>query len=70
MVNRIRKKTSAWSHSNHDILDGKGQVLRTNASGDVWQFRMWIEEEQKYVRKSLKTRDLETAINKAEKILF
>ena len=31
---------------------------------------MWIEGEQKYVRKSLRTRDLETALNKAEDEVF
>jgi integrase len=70
MVKRIRKKQSGWSHSNHEILNGKAQVIRTGASGDVWQFRMWIEAEQKYVRESLKTRDLDEALRKGEEKVF
>jgi hypothetical protein len=31
--------------------------------GDYWHFRMWLDGESKYVRESLKTRDLETAKN-------
>jgi hypothetical protein len=41
----------------HEILGGKAIILRTGTSGDVWQFRMWVSEEHKYVRKTLKTRD-------------
>ena len=67
MGRKYRKAVSQWTHSGHEILGGKGQILRTKAGGDNWQFRMWVEEEQKYIRKSLKTRDLETAINLAEK---
>jgi hypothetical protein len=29
--------------------------------GVYWHFRMWLDGENKYVRESLKTRDLETA---------
>ena len=34
--------------------------------GDYWHFRMWLDGENKYVRESLKTRDLETAKKRAE----
>ena len=34
--------------------------------GDYWHFRMWLDGESKYVRESLKTRDLETAKKRAE----
>ena len=46
-------------HSQHDILDGLAQVFRVKQSGDVFQFRMYIKEEQKHYRKSLRTKDLE-----------
>ena len=42
--------------------------MRVPQSGDVWQFRMWIAEEKKYLRKSLRTRDFEAAIQRAEKL--
>ena len=41
-----------------------------NASGDVWQFRMWIPEEGKHLRKSLRTRDFDAAKERAEKLIF
>jgi site-specific recombinase XerD len=34
--------------------------------GRYWQFRMWIEKEKKYVRKSLRTKNKETAIEKGK----
>ncbi len=57
---------SAAIAETHDVFGGKAVVLRTGASGDVWQFRMWVPEEHKYVRKTLKTRDLPTAMQRAE----
>lgn len=50
-----------------DLYDGKIRIYRTTHSGDVYQLRMWISDEKKYIRKSLKTRDKELAINLAEK---
>ena len=35
--------------------------------GDVWQFRLWLENERKYVRLSLKTTKESLAIEKAQK---
>jgi len=67
---RVRKKSSAYAIEEHDILNDRAKILRVRASGDVWQFRMWIEQEGKYIRKSLKTRDFETALKKAEEFVF
>ena len=61
MVRKARKSKGTWTNQNHDIL-GKAQIYRVLASGDVWQFRMWIPDEKKYVRKTLRTKDLETAM--------
>lgn len=47
------------------VLDGMATVLRTTQSGDVWQFRMYIPDEGRHFRKSLKTRDLPTALQRA-----
>ena len=49
-------------HSQHDILDGLAQIFRVKQSGDVYQFRMYVKDEQKHYRKSLKTSNLETAL--------
>ncbi len=62
--------SSAFTSEEHDVLGGKAKVLRVRQSGDVWQFRMWITEEGKYIRKSLRTRDYESAVERAEKIVF
>ena len=62
------QETSARVTEQHQVLGGKAIILRTAASGDVWQFRMWVSEEKKYVRKTLKTRDLETAMRRAEEL--
>lgn len=62
--------SSSFTSEEHDILGGKAKILRVRQSGDVWQFRMWIQEEGKYIRKSLRTRDFESAVERAEKIVF
>lgn len=49
-----------------DIYGGKVRIFRTTHSGDVYQMRMWIAEEQKYVRRTLKTRDKTAALKLAE----
>lgn len=70
---RIGAKTptgAAFMLEQHDVLGGKGKIYRSKQSGDVWQFRMWVEGEKKYVRQTLKTRDLETAIKRAEERVF
>lgn len=50
----------------HDLYDGQVRIYKTTHSGDVWQLRMWIAQEKKYIRKSLKTRDLPMALRLAE----
>lgn len=51
----------------YPVLGDRGMILRTKQSGDVWQLRMRIPAEKKYVRESLRTKDLETAVMRAEK---
>jgi integrase len=48
----------------HLVYDGAATVFRTAASGDVWQFRMWVRGESAHYRKSLRTRDLATALQR------
>lgn len=36
--------------------------------GDIWHFRMWLTREQKYVRKSLLTKNADVATDKAKKL--
>jgi len=55
-----RSKRSAPTQSfltdKHPIYGGKAEIVRTQQSGGYWHFRMWISEESKYVRKTLKTK--------------
>jgi integrase len=53
-----------------EILGGDAIIYRTVQNGPVYQFRTWIPEEQKYYRKSLKTRDLATAIDRGKKMYY
>ena len=55
---------SAFTAEEYDILGSKAKILR------VRQFRMWITDEVKYIRKSLQTRDYESAVGRAERIVF
>ena len=65
-MRKKRETVSSFALNEHDVLGGKAKILTTKASGGVWQVRIWISEEKKYLRKSLKTRDFETAIERAE----
>jgi integrase len=49
------------------IYDNEVFIFRTTQSGDVWQMRMWIAGEKKYVRESLRTRDKSIAIEEAKR---
>ena len=53
-----------------DVLDGEVTVYRSKQSGDVYQFRFWISGEGRYYRKSTKTRDRNTAIQRAKDEFF
>lgn len=55
---QLRSKKDAFS-----ILDNQVKIFRTNSK--IYQFQLWIKEEQKYVRLSLHTEDKDTAITKA-----
>jgi hypothetical protein len=61
------KKLKSYTDQ-HPIFDGAAILYRSPASGNVWQFRTWIAPEKKYVRKTLKTRDLESAIERGKKL--
>ncbi len=67
---RVRKKASTFVTEEHDILNQRGKILRVRASGDVWQLRVWVQGERRYFRKSLKTRDFQTAVQLAEEIVL
>jgi integrase len=52
----------------HEILGGIAHIYQVKQSGDVWQFRMWLNNERKHYRKSLRTKVLADALIFAEKL--
>ena len=53
-----------------DICDGEVKLVRTKQSNQIWQVRIWVRGEGRYYRKSLRTRDLEQAKEKAKSIYY
>lgn len=64
----MARTTNTKIHSQHSILDGMAQIFKVPLSGDVWQFRMYLKDESKHYRKSLRTKDFESAQSKAKKL--
>jgi integrase len=52
----------------HEILGGIAHIYQVKKSGEVWQFRMWLSNERKHYRKSLRTRVFRDAMTSAEKL--
>jgi len=59
---RVRKNKPKIRTAEHQLYDGEAILFRTPPSGNVWQFQMWIREEQEYLRRSTRTKDLNEAI--------
>ena len=55
---------SAFTKEAHQISD-EAFVVKTTHSGKYYHLRMWVKNEKKYFRKSLKTVFLETALERA-----
>ena len=56
------------NYAHHDILDGDACIYKRHDNGSsFWQFRMWIKDEKKYVKSSLKTTDFDSAFSIARK---
>lgn len=67
---RVRKNKVGGRQEEHQLFDGDVKIFRVPASGNVWQVYIWVREEQKDIRRSLKTRDLELARERAREIYF
>ncbi|MCU7940527.1 MAG: hypothetical protein KZQ64_00185 [gamma proteobacterium symbiont of Bathyaustriella thionipta] len=50
------------------LFEGEVKVYRVAQSGNVWQIYIWIREEQKAIKKSLRTKDTNEARRRAEDI--
>ena len=53
---------------NIPIMEGQAFLFKTPRSGDIWQFRTYIEKEGKRFQKSLRTTDVETAQRKGREL--
>ena len=62
------KKGQRFKKDLVEILDGRVKIFHTTSR--VYQAQIWINEEGKYVRKSLRTDDLETAKKRAEELFI
>jgi integrase len=62
------KKPKWYRTEEFELNDGEILVYRSNKGGKYWSCRIWINEEQKYLVKSLKTKDRERSIELAKKI--
>ncbi|MBL6746079.1 MAG: tyrosine-type recombinase/integrase [Pseudomonadales bacterium] len=62
----MSKTQSSWQTETHELFDGGCKVLRTNQNGDVYQLHVWVKTEGKLYRKSLRTKHLETALEKGK----
>tara|TARA_B100000959_G_scaffold202155_1_gene211558 strand:- start:220 stop:525 length:306 start_codon:yes stop_codon:yes gene_type:complete len=52
----------------HKILGNKAKIYIDEYG--IWQFRLWLTNENKYVRKSLRTKVKAYAIEQAEELYF
>jgi len=52
------------------VLDGMGELYLMPRSGNVYQLRVWLPSEKKYLRRSLKTRLLDDARRRARDEVF
>ena len=61
-------KINKSNYAHHDILDGDACIYKRHDNGSsFWQFRMWIKDEKKYLKTSLKTTDFDSAFSIAKK---
>ncbi len=67
---RAKNNKTAFHTEEVDICDGEVKLIRTQTSNKIWQVRIWVRGEGKYFRKSLRTKDLEQAKEKAKSIYY
>ena len=52
----------------YELHGGDVLLYRGSRSGKNWQFRMWISEDKKYFRQSLRTKDKDIAIERSTEL--
>ena len=61
------KSESNFYKNKHEIFDGEVTIFTTSNSGGNWQMRMRVEGHRQYHQKSLRTKNYETAKERAKK---
>lgn len=68
---KLRKGAKAkYIIEEYPILDGTGKVVRTRHTGETWHCFFYVKAEQKWVRKSLKTKILDEAKEAGRKLMY
>jgi hypothetical protein len=62
----MKNKESKWLVESHELFDGDCKVIKTSQNGGVYQLSVWISTEGKMFRRSLRTKHLETALQKGK----
>ena len=58
----LERQTKKVESDIHELYDEDCTIYQTTNTGKVFQLQMWVHKQQKYVLKSTRTRNLETAI--------
>lgn len=66
MAKRKPSKLGPSLTAKHVVFGGKAVILRYRHCGDWWHFRMYVEGERKYIQESLRTKEFDGAMKKAE----
>ena len=63
---RTSTKKQNYILEQHDMMDGSYGICKTRQNGNIYQFFMWIDDEKKMLRKTLRTSHLEDAKEKGK----
>ena len=62
----MKKRQNNWMSDVHELFDGDCKIFTSNKSNGVYQIQLWLSEEGKTYRRSLRTKHLETALQKGK----
>ena len=73
MNERTSRQRGSFGSGKHitfhqSLFDGEAHLYKITQSGEVYQFRMFIKDENKHYRRSLKTKDYDIALSTAKKL--
>ena len=66
MARTPRKNKSGAFKDVHPVLDGMANIYRADKHGLNWQFRMFLRSDNQDYKCSLRTKDFESAVGKAQ----